>query len=298
MRDCFSFYRSFLEAIDELPPDIQAEIYPAIARYALNDITPTALSPIANCVFTLIKPIIDSNNKKRDNGAKGGAPLNNKNAQKKTTRNNQKQPKVESLKQPETTKKQPNNVNCYNILSTPNRADNNSNINNKDDGIKNNSIIINNDGDVDDVAKSFFEKISDAHFVRHARKALSISAEEFLQHAKVIIAEWKISSVQNFLPENTPEKHLINQVRIKRDLPAEIKAQASTKEREARQLREKQIEQKLKQESAEPRGAAALAALRRSKGLADGDSVFNLITSTSEADAIRDARVLIVNRNS
>ena len=88
MRECFSFYRSFLEAIDKLPPDIQAEIYPAIAHYALNDVTPTSLSPFAECVFTLVKPIIDSNNKKRDNGAKGGAPTGNKNARKKTTKNN------------------------------------------------------------------------------------------------------------------------------------------------------------------------------------------------------------------
>ncbi|MDR1089911.1 MAG: DUF6291 domain-containing protein, partial [Prevotella sp.] len=36
MRDSFIFYRSFYEAIENLPRDIQGEIYTAIMEYSLN----------------------------------------------------------------------------------------------------------------------------------------------------------------------------------------------------------------------------------------------------------------------
>ena len=91
MRDYFLFYRSFFEAISTLPPEMQAEIYPAIVAYALDGTPPQALSPLANSIFKLVKPFIDANNKRRENGTKGGAPRGNQNARKnnrKTTRQN------------------------------------------------------------------------------------------------------------------------------------------------------------------------------------------------------------------
>ena len=294
MRECFSFYRSFLEAIDKLPPDIQAEIYPAIAHYALNDVTPTGLSPFAECVFTLVKPIIDSNNKKRDNGAKGGAPTGNINARKKTTKNNQKQPTVDFSTQPKNNQKQPNNVNDYNNISSPNGESNYSNINYKDDENKNISIINNKDafGDVDAAAERFCFEIFKKEFIESATKALSISEKEFTTHARAIIAEWRIANMQNFLPENTPQSHLLNQIRIKRDCVSETKAQASFAERELKQQRKQAEAIKAEQERNEPRGYAALAELRRKHGLSDTDSTLSMLSKPTEAEALAEFKSL------
>lgn len=287
MRKSFIFYRSFYDAVKTLPIKIQAEIYNAIADYALNGNLPTDISPIALSIFTIIQPQIDANTRRYENGCKGGAPPGNKNA-KKTTKNNQ----TSTNKQPKTTKPQPNDNNI--LLSNSNELSNN-NYSKKDDEL--NKFIINNinggSDDVDDVAKVFFEKISNTHFVRHATKALSISAEEFLQNAKIIIAEWKLLGLINFLPENTPEKHLINQMRIKRDLPAEKKAQAGAKERQIKITENKIKEEQIQRESTELRGSAALAAFRHSKGLSDNNSITSMIGVTSEAEAIRDVRTII-----
>lgn len=74
MRDSFIFYRSFYEAIKDLPRDIQGEIYTAIMEYSLYGNETENLKPIARSIFTLIKPQIDVNNKRFENGSKGGRP--------------------------------------------------------------------------------------------------------------------------------------------------------------------------------------------------------------------------------
>lgn len=71
-RESFIFYRSFYEAIKCMPPDVQAEIYPAICEYALFGKLPKNLSEVAKGMFTLIKPNIDVNTARFENGKKGG----------------------------------------------------------------------------------------------------------------------------------------------------------------------------------------------------------------------------------
>lgn len=74
MRDSFVFYRSFYEAIRELPRDVQGEIYTAIMEYSLYGIETENLKPIARSVFVLIKPTLDANAARYANAKKGGAP--------------------------------------------------------------------------------------------------------------------------------------------------------------------------------------------------------------------------------
>ena len=71
-RDNFIFYRSFYEAIKDLPRDIQGEVYTAIMEYSLNGITTEHQKPVARSIFTLIKPVLDANNQRYENGRKGG----------------------------------------------------------------------------------------------------------------------------------------------------------------------------------------------------------------------------------
>lgn len=57
-----------------MPRDVQGEIYTAIMEYSLYGKETENLKPIAHSVFTLMKPQIDVNNKRFENGKKGGRP--------------------------------------------------------------------------------------------------------------------------------------------------------------------------------------------------------------------------------
>ena len=81
-RDSYIFYRSFYEAIKELPNENQLEIYNAIAEYSLN-FKEVELSGLSKTIFTLIKPQLEANNKRfivgqkgAKHGKKGGRPKN------------------------------------------------------------------------------------------------------------------------------------------------------------------------------------------------------------------------------
>ena len=67
MRDSCIFYRSFYESINELPDTNKLEIYNAIFSYSLNFIEPE-LSGLSKSIFTLIKPQLDANIKRFNNG--------------------------------------------------------------------------------------------------------------------------------------------------------------------------------------------------------------------------------------
>ncbi len=72
-RDSFIFYRSFFEAAVPLQSKDKLALFEAITNYALNGSLPD-LPPIAKAMFTLIKPQLDANQKKYQNGTKGGRP--------------------------------------------------------------------------------------------------------------------------------------------------------------------------------------------------------------------------------
>ena len=101
MRESFVFYRSFYDAIKDLPRDVQGEIYTAIMEYSLYGKETENLKPIARSVFTLMKPQIDVNNKRFENGKRGGRPKSedkpkgNQNETKEKSKNNQNETKDE-----------------------------------------------------------------------------------------------------------------------------------------------------------------------------------------------------------
>jgi DnaD/phage-associated family protein len=66
-RDSFIFYRSFYEAISELPKENQADSYNAIMKYALDQ-EEIELTGISKAIFSLVKPQLDANYKKYENG--------------------------------------------------------------------------------------------------------------------------------------------------------------------------------------------------------------------------------------
>lgn len=73
-RESFVFYGSWFEAISHLQRDIQGEVLTAIIEYGLNGATTENLKPIAKAMLTMIIPQIEANNKRYENGKKGGRP--------------------------------------------------------------------------------------------------------------------------------------------------------------------------------------------------------------------------------
>ena len=70
-RESMVFYRSFHEATKNLPQKQYKEVMNAIFEYALNAEVPK-LSAVSESIFLLVKPQIDANNKRFENGCKGG----------------------------------------------------------------------------------------------------------------------------------------------------------------------------------------------------------------------------------
>lgn len=61
MRDSVVFYRSFYEAVKNLPPEEFKESMQAILDYSFDGKPPGTQGSIAHTVFTLVKPQIDAN---------------------------------------------------------------------------------------------------------------------------------------------------------------------------------------------------------------------------------------------
>lgn len=73
MYDSMVFYRSFYEGIRRLPEKSRAKLYDAVFAYGLDG-EEMELDEIESAMFQLIKPQIDANNRRKENGMKGGRP--------------------------------------------------------------------------------------------------------------------------------------------------------------------------------------------------------------------------------
>lgn len=93
MKKSFVFYASWYEAIVNLPRDVQGDVLTAIVEYGLSGETTEQLKPITRTILALIKPLIDANNQRFENGQKGGRPP--KEETKAKPNNNQTITKVE-----------------------------------------------------------------------------------------------------------------------------------------------------------------------------------------------------------
>ena len=135
-RESFIFYRSFFEALTGMDKISQADCLMAIADYALNGTDPM-LTPEVRMFFTLVKPQLDANTKKYENGCKGakfgkfgGRPRKN----------------------PTETPKKP----LENPKGTPNDNDN-DNVNDNDNILKENILKEKNGGNNDERFQKFLK---------------------------------------------------------------------------------------------------------------------------------------------
>lgn len=79
MSESFISYRSFHDALKDLPMDQYGKIMYAIHEYALNQ-TEIELSGIEKMAFTLIKPQLDANIRRQEAGHLGGRPKKENNS--------------------------------------------------------------------------------------------------------------------------------------------------------------------------------------------------------------------------
>lgn len=107
-RKAVVFYRNFYEAIKGLPVELKAEVYDAVMEYGLNGEEPTALSTMARTIFVLIKPSIDTNNTRYENGKGGGRPKKHEEQTKNEIVKTERKP---NENQTETKQKPTNNIN-------------------------------------------------------------------------------------------------------------------------------------------------------------------------------------------
>lgn len=69
VRDSFIFYRSFYQSAKKLPKEDKAELFDAICSYALDGES-VEMSVVPEAIFTVIKPNLDANRRKWENGCK------------------------------------------------------------------------------------------------------------------------------------------------------------------------------------------------------------------------------------
>ena len=100
MKDGFVFYASWWEAIKNLQREMQGDVLTAIIEYGLYGETTESPKPIASAMLAMVKPQIDANNQRYENGKKGGRPKAN---------NNQTETKPKPNNNKNITKQKPNN---------------------------------------------------------------------------------------------------------------------------------------------------------------------------------------------
>jgi hypothetical protein len=106
-RDSMVFYTSWLIAVRNLPREIQGEVLTAILEYGLIGETTESLKPIAATILELVKPQIDTNQKRYENSLKGGRK------KQEETETQPKQNQIETKLKPKVNQTQTYNDNVY-----------------------------------------------------------------------------------------------------------------------------------------------------------------------------------------
>ena len=93
MRQSTIFYKSFYDSIKLLPKRYQLTFYEDLFDYIFNDVEPKRLTGSSLALFKALKPQIDVNNKRYENGCKGGKPKANQSKTKQKPNDNQTETK-------------------------------------------------------------------------------------------------------------------------------------------------------------------------------------------------------------
>lgn len=105
----FVFYESFRDASRNLDDATRLALYEAIMDYSLYGEEPDDGNPIAAAMFKLVRPVLDTNAKRRENGRNGGRPANtdNQEASKPEPENKEAESETEANGNPVETEDKP-----------------------------------------------------------------------------------------------------------------------------------------------------------------------------------------------
>lgn len=105
----FVFYESFRDASRNLDDATRLALYEAIMDYSLYGEEPDEGNPVAAAMFKLVRPVLDTNAKRRENGRNGGRPANtdNQDAPKPEPENEKAEPETEAKENPVETEDKP-----------------------------------------------------------------------------------------------------------------------------------------------------------------------------------------------
>lgn len=193
MRESMIIYRSFYDAIKELEPVHQAKVWEAIFEYGLNA-HEINLDGLPSIIFKLIKPQLDANLRKYENGTKGGRP-----------------------KKQKETKEKPNN----NLIETKVKANDNDNGNDNENNNDNS-----NDNNDFSIIWSLYGKIGNRTTAMAKYNRLNKKDKEAIaNHIPLYIKNHKDNDKQDFIPHFTT---YLNQRRWEDALPYKTKEVIST----------------------------------------------------------------------
>lgn len=186
MRESIIFYKSFYDSIKELPVNVQAKIYSAIFEYSLNS-NEIKIEGLAKSIFILIKPQLDANNKRFENGKKGG---------RRKSEHNQNETETEPKQNLNQSKYKPNNNVNVNV-----NVNENVNVNNN----------INNDAFADECERS--EQWCEVVCMQHKIKPSDLKAriKDFKSH--LISVQEQKKTVKDF------KEHFSNWLRRNKESP-------------------------------------------------------------------------------
>lgn len=105
----FVFYESFRDASRNLDDATRLALYEAIMDYSLYGEEPDEGNPVAAAMFKLVRPVLDTNAKRRENGRNGGRPAStdNQEAPKPEPENEKEESEAEAKENPVETEDKP-----------------------------------------------------------------------------------------------------------------------------------------------------------------------------------------------
>lgn len=213
MRDSVVFYRSFYEAVKNLPPEEFKESMQAILDYSFDGKPPGTQGSIAHTVFILVKPQIDANIQRYENGKKGGKKPN-RNGTKTEPNANQTVTETEPSPNQDGTKTEPND----NVNDNVNDNDKNKNKNNmsgSEDGTPTHPEDKSADGAFLDESSEVVDYLNQAAGTafrktskdtkKHIRARLNdgYTLDDFKVVIDHKVAEWKGTEFEKFLRPST-----------------------------------------------------------------------------------------------
>ena len=162
MRNSFVFYGSWWEAIKNLPRDVQGDVLTAIIEYGLSGETTEQLKPITKAMLAMVKPQIDANNQRYENGKKGGRKKHgdNQTEAKQEPKQNQTETKQEP-KQNQTETKQEPKQNQTETKQEPKQNQTETLNDNVNDNVNDNKKESSNEDKKDPPPKTQYEKFND-----------------------------------------------------------------------------------------------------------------------------------------